>query len=595
MMRQAMRRNAIQLQGERSASFNLARGRLVFISSCFVLAYIIMAVRAFDLSVIQGDLTRLNSEALDVADFEEPAPADVAAAELRGDVVDRNGVLLATTLKTSSLYADPKYISDPQATADGLSKIFPDLAYGDLLQKLQSDRRFVWIKRGILPREEHAVLEIGEPGLKIETESRRIYPHGALFSHLLGYTNVDSKGQGGVERSFNKILAQGKPLTLSLDVRLQHILRREVSNAMEAFSAQGGVGVIMDVKTGEILGGVSLPDFDPHKVGDADPVALFNRLTLGVYEFGSVFKIFSTAALFEVLNVPMETTFDASEPIKRGRFTINDYHAENRILSVPEVFMHSSNIGSAMMGQAVGTDALRAFYADLGLLSTLDFEVLEVGKPMVPSPWGEVHTLTASYGHGVATTAVQVTSAVSSIVNGGYAVKPHLVLDAPKVEAKPMNRLTQIALQNSAGDKPVKDTDVRVVSKDASDKMRALLRLVVTDGTGGKADVAGFFVGGKTGTAEKPGVRGYDKKRLLSSFMGVFPMNDPKYAIFVAVDEPKGTKASYGYATGGWVAAPAVANIVRSMASVLGLKPDITSVDVAAPLRQLISAEVSGE
>ncbi|MEM7679798.1 MAG: penicillin-binding protein 2 [Pseudomonadota bacterium] len=595
MMRQSMRRNAIKIQGERSSSFSLARGRLMLISSCFVLAYIIMALRAFDLAVIQGDLTRLGVSDVSLVEMDEVPKASTVSVARRGDIIDRNGVLLATTLETSSLYADPRYIAEPDVAAKRLSEVFTALSYGDVLQKLQSDRRFVWIKRGILPREEQAILEIGEPGLKIEKESRRIYPHGQMFAHLLGYTNVDNKGQGGVERGFDNILTDGRPLSLTLDVRLQHILRREVSSAIEEYSALGGVGVIMDVHSGEILAGVSMPDFDPHKVGKAAPQELFNRLTLGVYEFGSVFKIFSTAALFEVLNVPMETTFDASEPIKRGRFTINDYHAENRILSVPEVFMHSSNIGSAMMGEAVGTQALRNFYSDLGLLTPLNFEVREVGKPMVPEPWGEIHTLTASYGHGVATTAVQLTSAVSTIVNGGYAVKPTLVMNAQKKKEAPIDRLTRIALQNAQKGQPKAQADVRVLSKDASDKMRSLLRLVVTDGTGKKANVKGFAVGGKTGTAEKPGVKGYDRKRLISSFMGVFPMDAPRYAIFVAVDEPKGTKASYGYATGGWVAAPAVANIVRSMASVLGLKPDVQSTDMAAPLRQLISMEGAHE
>lgn len=570
----AMRRNATKLEGERSSSLGLARGRLVLISGFFVMAYMVLAVRAFDLTVIQGELGHDRAESVSEISSAKKARG-VADNALRADIVDRNGVLLATTLETASLYADPRYISDPQAAAQGLVEIFPQLSFGDVLQKLQSEKRFVWVKRGITPEEEYRVLEIGEPGLSFRRENKRIYPHGNLAAHMLGYVDIDGRGQAGIERSFNKYLGYGDPLSMTLDVRLQHVLHREVSKTIEEFSALGGSGVIMDVTSGEILAGVSLPDFDPHKAGKAKSSAIFNGLTLGVYELGSVFKIFSTAALFETLNVPMNTTFDASEPIKHGRFTIRDYHAEDRILTVPEVFMYSSNIGSAMMGEAVGTEALRDFYRDLGLLDTLDFEIKEVTKPIVPNPWGEIHTLTASYGHGVATTPLQLTAAVSSIVNGGYAIKPTLV----------------------RSNKPQKaGSDVRVVSEETAHRMRQLLRLVVQEGTGKNADVPGYNVGGKTGTAEKPGKtkKGYDRKRLISSFVGVFPIDAPKYAVFVVIDEPKGTKKSYGYATAGWTAAPAVSRVISSMVSVLGLQP--TQKIASAPafgdeLKQYISVK----
>lgn len=567
----AMRRNAIKIVGERSSSLDLARGRLVLISGFFVLAYMVLAARAFDLTVIQGELGRADAGQVTQAESSSPAP-DI----LRADIVDRNGVLLATTLKTASLYADPQYISDPQAAAQGLVEVFPQLSFGDVLQKLQSEKRFVWIERGITPEQQHQVLRIGEPGLAFRYEDRRVYPQGAEMAHLLGYVNIDGDGQAGIERSFNKYLGYGDALSLTLDVRLQHILHREMSRTIKEFSALGGVGVIMDVTNGEVLAGVSMPDFDPHKPGLAKGSAIFNGLTLGVYELGSVFKIFSTAALFEVLNVPMNTTFDARDPIKVGRFTINDYHAEDRIMTVPEVFMYSSNIGSAMMGQAVGTDALRDFYRDLGLLDTLDFEIKEVTKPIVPNPWGEVSTLTASYGHGIATTPLQLVSAVSSIVNGGYVIKPTLVLNGEQ--------------SNDASGQ-----DVRVVSEETAHRMRQLLRLVVTEGTGKKAAVKGYPLGGKTGTAEKPKLngRGYDRKRLMSSFVGVFPIDAPRYAIFVVIDEPKGTKASFGYATAGWTAAPTVSRIVSSMASVLGLKPAMPEAEegFGSELKQYVSVK----
>lgn len=568
MIARRLRRNAIKLEGERSSALDLARGRLVMMSICFILVYFVFAVRAFDLSVIQGRaIPHDNGLSLGLADVQT-----TGQETRRADITDRNGVLLATTLNTSSLYADSHLIADAPKAAKQLTKIFPDLRYGDVLQKLQSGKRFVWIRRNVSPDQQYKVLEIGEPGLEFETSTKRFYPQGELASHLLGYGDVDGSGLAGVERSFNNYLNEGRNLRLTMDVRLQHILRREVLAAMTEFEAIGAAGAIMDVTNGEILAGVSLPDFNPHMPGDAKN-AVFNRLTLGAYELGSVFKIFSTAAFFERHDVPMSTTFDASEPIRIGGFSINDYHAEDRILTIPEVFMYSSNIGSALMGQAVGTEHLRSFYKDLGLLDPLDFEIREVARPLVPDPWREISTLTASYGHGLSTTPLQLITGVSSIVNGGYLVKPSLVMNDEQNEVR---------------------EDVRIVSAKTAQRMRQLLRLVVTDGTASKAEVQGYRVGGKTGTAEKIVDGKYDNKKKISSFVGVFPMDAPRYAVFVMVDEPKGQKHTWGYATGGWVAAPAVARIVASMGTVLGIPPaaqDAPESGFGHSLKQFVSAK----
>ncbi|HOO80883.1 MAG TPA: penicillin-binding protein 2 [Alphaproteobacteria bacterium] len=547
---QRLRRNTVKIEGERSSALDLARGRLVLMSGFFILVYMVFAVRAFDLAIIQG-----HAIAPDNGQIAESNMLNInGETPRRADITDRNGALLATTLKTASLYADPRLIADADAAAKKLIIIFPDLKYGDILQKLQSQKRFVWLQRNVSPDQQYQVLQIGEPGLEFEEGYKRFYPQGALAAHLLGYGNVDAQGLAGIERSFNKHLGGGHDLKLTLDIRLQHVLRREMLKAVEEFEAIGAAGAIMDVTTGEILAGVSLPDFNPHDPGRADKDAIFNRLTLGAYELGSVFKIFSTAAFFEAHDVPMSTTFDASEPIKIGRHTIHDYHAEDRVLTIPEVFMYSSNIGSALMGRAVGTDALRSFYRDLGLLDPLDFEVREVTRPLVPHPWREVNTLTASYGHGVSTTPLQLITAVSSIVNGGYLVKPSLVLDEQSDEEEP-------------------GKDIRIVSAETAQRMRQLLRLVVTDGTAKKAEVKGYRVGGKTGTAEKIADGRYDSKKKISSFVGIFPMDEPRYAVFIMVDEPKGQKHTWNYATGGWVAAPAVARVIASMAAILGISP----------------------
>ncbi len=573
-----MRRNSIVLEGERATALDLARGRLVLFRALCLLMAIVFCARVFDLSIIQGRRI-FGDNGVVVSSVERVDPESPQAKNTngkRGDIVDRNGALLATTLRTSSLFADPYLISDPQGTAKGLVKIFPDLSYGEVLQKLQSEKRFVWLKRNLSPAQQYAVLGLGEPGLEFEAEYQRFYPQGTLAVHLIGYGDLDGHGLSGIERGFDKILSEGKPLRLSLDIRFQHALRREVARAMEDFTAIGGAGVVMDVRSGEILAGVSLPDFNPHQAGTATDDVRFSRLTLGAYEMGSVFKIFSTAAFFETREADMNTTFDASVPLRVGRFVINDYHAQDRILTIPEVFMYSSNIGSALMGQAVGAKNLKGFYTDLGLLTPLDFEVREVAAPMVPDPWREVSTLTASYGHGVATTPLQVVTAVSSIINGGYLVKPRLVLD------------------EEAQSKVSAPQAVRVVSPQTAEKMRELFRLVVTDGTGSNADVKGYRVGGKTGTADKSTNGRYDGDKKISSFVGVFPMDDPRYAIFIMVDEPKGTKKTYGYATGGWVAAPAVARYIASMVSILGLPPaPETAVEnhFGEDLKQYVSAK----
>jgi cell division protein FtsI (penicillin-binding protein 3) len=540
--------------GARRSALDVARGRLVFVGFCFTLGYILLAARVVDLTLIQGELPRLAH----LANPESDAGSQDLANEkpLRGDIVDRNGVLLARSLNTASLYADTYYITKPEETARGLVKILPDLKYGDVLQKLQKKTHFVWLRRNLTPKDQYAILNLGQPGLNFQDEAHRIYPQGPISSHIVGYSDIDGHGLGGVERNFNSLLDTGsKTLQLTLDIRLQYVVRRELKKAIRDFNGIGGAGVIMDVNSGEVLAAVSEPDFDPHEVDDKDKPALFSRLTQGVYEMGSTFKIFTAAAMLELRNPSMGQTFDARAPIEIGRFKISDYHAENRFLTIPEIFMVSSNIGAARMGEQIGTEALRNFYKSLGLLDPLQIEIQEIGHPLIPNPWLPISTMTASFGHGIAVTPLQTLGAVCSIINGGTLVHPTLVMDG------------------TLSDKDQKKSDTRVVSEQTAHRMRQLLRLVVTNGTGKNADVPGFEVGGKTGTAEKTSGGGYNHKSLLSSFIGVFPMDAPKYAVMIMVDEPKGNAASHGYATGGWVAAPAVARVITAMAPILGLVP----------------------
>jgi cell division protein FtsI (penicillin-binding protein 3) len=566
-------RKESKLAGTRRSALDLARGRLVLVSALFVLAYIMVAARVFDLSVIQGSLPRAES-----AETQQPAAADEAPVVMRADITDRNGVLLATSLQTASLYADSMQVPEPEKVASGLVKILPDLIYGDVLEKLQRKTHFVWIKRNLTPQEQYAVLTLGQPGLMFRNEMRRIYPQGPLAAHMVGYTDIDGHGLAGIERSFDSLLRQGGgPLRLTLDIRLQHILRREMQTALGTFSAKAGAGVIMDVATGQVLAAVSLPDFDPDDLSSANDDEIFNRVTLGTYELGSTFKIFTLAAVLENLNPPMSQLYDARAPLQEGRFTISDFEPKNRMLSLPEVFMYSSNIGAAEMGQAVGTDGMKKFYDDLGLLSPMKIEIGEVGKPQFPQPWRDINTLTAAFGHGIAVTPLQMVSAASTIAGGGTLVQPTLVLGDGA--AKPAS------------------TKVRIVSEQTAHRMRQLLRLVVTDGTGTHADVPGYNVGGKTGTAEKPGPHGgYDSKRLISSFIAFFPVDAPKYAVYIMIDEPHGTKKTFGFATGGFVAAPAVARVIASMAAVLGIAPErMTPLrDLTASLRPYLQQSAGG-
>lgn len=562
----AMRLHAAKIEGDRSATFDLARGRLVVISTCFALIYMVLAVRAFDLSVLQGAWLQGEDEAHAIAEQDK-------SALRRGNVYDRNGALVASSIEMPSLYADPRYIADPQKTAQALVSIFPELSRDALQRSLSGKRHFIWVKRNISPDEQAKVMEIGEPGLNFRYEYKRVYPNKSEMAHILGTTDVDGKGLVGVERSFDSQLTAGQPVHMTLDARLQHALHREVARAMDDFDALGGAGVIMDARTGEVLAGVSLPDYNPHHVGAAKKAERFNRLTLGVYELGSVFKVFSVAAYLDAFAVNMSKRFDAKKPLKIGRFRISDYHPQKRDLTIPEVFVHSSNIGTALMAQELGADRLRDFYQDLGLLSALDVEIAEAASPLLPNRWGDVATMTASYGHGLATTPLHVAAAMAMVVNGGYYVRP-----------------TFIKSENPSGDKT--DQRLRVMSEETSYKMRELLRLAVQAGTSRKANVQGYKVGGKTGTAEKHSASGgYDRKRLVSSFVGAFPMDDPRYVIYIAIDEPKGQKHSYGYATAGWVAAPAFARTVSSVVSILGIVPQPDAPSYKNPLQIYVAEE----
>ena len=530
----------IRIDGDRKSAIETGRNRLMVAGALFVAAFAAISVRMIDVSLVRTEET------------ETRRAADIRPSDERANIFDRNGVLLATSVNTASLYADPRKIQDPRRAARRLSEVLADLDRTRIEKKLRLSRNFVWVRRHLTPRLKYEINRLGIPGFDFQNETRRIYPLGGLAAHVVGFTDVDGRGLSGVESYFDKALrSSDESLTLSVDVRVQHALEHELRNAMDEYSAIGAAGLVMDVASGELLAMTSLPDFDPNQPGAIADELRINRATLGVYEMGSTFKIFTTAMALDAGTVTLRGGYDATHPIRVARFTIRDHHPQKRWLSVPEIFIHSSNIGTVKMARAVGTDAHRSFLSVLGMMKPMNIELTEIGAPLSPDRWREINAMTISYGHGLAVSPLHLTAGVSAMVNGGIYRDPTL-------------------LRRNPGDA---SEGRRVISVATSEKMRKLLRLAVRRGTGRRAEAKGYIVGGKTGTAEKVSGRGYQRKAMISSFIGAFPMHRPRYVVLAMLDEAKGTAKTHGYATGGWVAAPVVGAVVRRIAPLLGIRP----------------------
>ena len=472
--------------------------------------------------------------------------------------------------KVAKLEADEAEAAAKLAPAIRLATALPGINVKAIEKKLRSDRGFVWLNRHLTPRQQYAVNHLGIPALNFQHEARRIYPLGSLASHALGFTDIDNKGLAGIERYFDKELrTRQDDMALSIDVRVQHVLEHELSAAVKKFSAIGAAGLVMDVNTGEVIAMSSLPRFDSNRPGAIEQALHFNRTTLGVYEMGSTFKIFTTAMALDAGTVSLRGGYDATNPIHISRFTIRDFHAKKRWLSVPEIFMYSSNIGTAKMALDVGISGHQNFLSSIGMMKPVGIELSETGAPLSPNRWREINSMTISFGHGLAVSPLHLVAGVSAMINGGIYRTPTLVRRDPAEIPR----------------------GKRVVTAETSSKMRRLMRLAVENGTGGKAAAPGYIVGGKTGTAEKASSRGYKAKALISSFVAAFPMHKPKYVILALLDEAKGTKETRGYATGGWVAAPVVGAVVQRIAPLLGLHP-IKETDA---VRDALSIEVSSK
>lgn len=468
----------------------------------------------------------------------------------RADLIDRNGELLATTLETYSLYAEPRRVWNARETAAELVKLRPHLHRSKLQKKLELDRSFVWLERGLTPKERQQVFELGLPGLAFRKEPKRVYPRENLASHLVGFTNVDMQGVAGAERAFDADLTSDNApsIALSLDLRVQFALTDELAKARKKFDALDANGVVMDIRTGEIIAMASVPNFNPNDPDTTSPETLFNHAAMSTYDLGSVFKPLTMAMALEDGVANQTELFQVQKPYKVLSKFIRDDHPSEVPLNMTGVLGESSNRGTAMIAQRIGAERQQHHLRALGLLSRVDYELAESAKPQVQKRWGEMATVTVSYGHGLSVTPLALTAAIGGMLNDGVYVTP--TVRKHSVASPAVGR--------------------RVFRSEVSQDMVDMMRYVVTDGTGRKANIPGYGVMGKTGTAEKPSSSGgYDQKRLVTSFVAAFPHSNPRYAMIVTLDEPKAVEGTYGYATAGWNAAPVAGQVIRRIGPIL--------------------------
>jgi cell division protein FtsI (penicillin-binding protein 3) len=490
--------------------------------------------------------------------------AQDAVATARPDILDRNGQILATDVKAASLFAEPRRLIDVDEAVELLTATLPDLDQKEVRERLASKKGFAWLKREISPRQQQEIHRLGIPGIGFLRENKRAYPNGAEVSHLIGLVNIDNQGIAGIERWLDKngladlhragfaVDRQQRPVSLSIDLRVQHALRDELLAAKEHFKAKAASGAVTDVRTGEVVALVSLPDYDPNNPREANDPTRINRLTTGVYEMGSTFKALTIAMALDSGKVTLHSSFDARVPLRYGRFTIHDYHAQRRVLTVPEIFTYSSNIGTARMALSIGVEAHKAFLRKMGQLDRLRTELPESAEPLVPKRWGELNTVTIAFGHGLSVAPLQAMMGIGALMNGGILIPPTF-LKRSEAEARALGH--------------------RVIKPETSIKMRYLMRLNAEKGTAGKADIKGYYVGGKTGTSEKVIGGRYSKHRLLNSFTAVMPADNPRYLVLIMLDEPQPLKETYGYATSGWNAAPTAGKVITRIAPLLDLEP----------------------
>jgi cell division protein FtsI (penicillin-binding protein 3) len=554
----------------RRAAMRKTRRRLSLAALGFGVLFLAVAGKLADATLIQPLKPHPIAALPTVTDeLDKPPPAPLLR---RAMIVDRNNQILAISLPTAELYANPREMIDPVEVAHRLKLAVPRLDEKEMRERLASGRAFVYLARRLSPREELTVNDLGIPGIYFQPSERRHYPLGRVAAQVLGGVDIDEHGVAGIEKTMDQRLStNSEPLRLSIDVRVQAVVREELSAAMDEFKAIGACGLVMDVRTGEVLAMVSLPDYDANKFGDMPADDRFNRAVTGMYEPGSTFKLQTAAMALNYGTAHLWDTFDAANPIHIGRFTITDFKGKHRWLYLPEVLAYSSNLGAAHIALTVGAERQRAWLKAMGMFARAPIELPEAGLPIVPSAsrWGEATVMTVGFGHGIAVSPLHVVRGVAAIANGGILIRPTLLAE---------------------DDTGAAEHGPRLMSEHVSDVMRKLMRLVVTDGYGKKADVPGYFVGGKTGTAEKAGAHGYKKHANVSAFVSVFPMYAPRYAVYMMLDEPHGDKSTGYYATAGQVSAPAAGRVIARIGPMLGLfpltkDPEAVEVSLRIPLQ----------
>ncbi len=502
--------------------------------------------------------------------------ASEAVSAARPDVVDRNGEVLAADVKTMSIFAEPRRIIDKDEAVELLTAVLPGVNAHDLRERLGSRKGFVWVKRAVTPGEQQEVFRLGLPGIKFVPENKRVYPNGPIASHVLGFTNVDNFGIAGIEKyidnqglgdlnraGFQLSAADLKPVQLSLDIKVTHAVRDELGKGIERYKAKAGAAAIIDVNTGEVVALASLPDYNPNNPVDALDPNRINRMSVGVYEMGSTFKALTLAMALDAGRVNLRSNIDARGALRYGRFKISDYHAQNRALSVSEVFTYSSNIGTARIALMIGVEGHKAFLRKMGQLDRMKTEIPESAEPMVPRNWGELSTMTIAFGHGLAVAPLQAMMAVAALSNGGYLITPTF-LKRSEEEAK-------------------KDAP-RVIKPDTSEAMRYLMRLNAEVGSAKAIDIKGYYGGGKTGTANKVVNGRYSQDRVFTTFTAIWPSDKPKYLFLTVMDEPQGLPETHGFRTAAWNAGAVTGKLIERTGPLLGGPPRLDLPTLPFPL-----------
>jgi len=536
----------LRLVGQRRQTLALMHQRLMFGMLVYAGIIAIIALRLIWLAAF-GDHAGRKGGAIDLTPE-------------RGDIVDRDGQALARTIDAWTIGLQPsKVIGNKLDLARMMAELMPEKDAATYLAMLRSNHSFYYLRRRAPPGLVSAINALGEPGLALEREPDRLYPQTSLAAHVVGFTDVDGKGNAGIERAFDEQLSdperRGQPIVLSISSRVQQALEHELNEAMTHFSAMGAAGVIMDIHTGEVLAMTSLPQLNPNAAGQGTPEARFNRATLGVYELGSTFKPFTVAMAMDAGVIKsMGQIYNCPQALHVAGRTINDTHPFGRACTVAEIMKESSNIGTAQIADQLGSARQKEFLRKMGFLDKVQIELKERGRTLTPGVnWNQIERMTVGYGHGIAVTPLHLATGYATLFNGGI-YRPATLLKVDR--------------NHSSG------PGHRVFSEETSYKMRALLRLVVTQGTGRKADAPGYRVGGKTGTAIKVIGGHYVSSRVVTSFAGVFPMDEPRYVIVVMLDEPQATPETFGYTTAGWNVAPIVSRTVGRIAPMLGVRPD---------------------